>query len=98
RNPSPASAIALAVVHDYGATLQQGIDLYKSQPCFKEAFAQLETSAALAGGLDAILGWIADTAIVVNGTDPLPEAGIVVKATDSEDAAKLLTSLKGLVS
>jgi len=94
----PASAIAVAVTHDYGATLQQGIDLYKSQPCFKAAFAQLETSADLAGGLDAILGWIGDTAIVVNGTDPLPEAGLVVKATDSEDAAKLLTSLKGLVS
>jgi hypothetical protein len=94
----PASAIALAVTHDYGATLQQGIDLYKSQPCFKDAFAQLEKSADLAGGLDAILGWIGDTAIVVNGTDPLPEAGIVVKATDGADAAKLLTSLKGLIS
>ena len=94
----PASAIALVVTNDYGATLQQGIDLYKTQPCFKEAFAELEKSADLAGGLDAILGWIGDTAIVVNGTDPLPEAGVVVKATDSEDAAKLLTSLKGLVS
>ena len=46
--------------HDYGATLQQAIDLYKSQPCFKDAFAQLEKSADLAGGLDAILGWIGD--------------------------------------
>ena len=94
----PASAIALAVTHDYGATLQQAIDLYKSQPCFKDAIAQLEKSADLAGGLDAILGWIGDAAVVVNGTDPLPEAGIVVKATDGADAAKLLTSLKGLIS
>jgi hypothetical protein len=94
----PASAIALAVVNDYGATLQQGIDLYKAQPCFKDAITQLEKSADLAGGLDAILGWIGDTAIVVNGTDPLPEAGIVVKPTGKDDPAKLLTSLKGLVS
>ena len=94
----PASAIALAITHDYGATLQQAIDLYKSQPCFKDAIAQLEKSADLAGGLDAILGWIGDAAIVVNGTDPLPEAGLVVKATDGADAAKLLTSLKGLIS
>ena len=26
-----------AVANDYGATLQQGIDLYKAQPCFKDA-------------------------------------------------------------
>ena len=74
----PGTAIMAAVVNDYGATLRQAIDLYKSQPCFKDAIAQFERAADLAGGLDSVLSWIGDTAIVVNGSDPLPEAGIVV--------------------
>ena len=66
----------------HGKTLSQTLDLYRSEPSLKSAFDQVDQALGLIGGQAAALGWIGDSAIVVNVTDGTPEFGVVVTPTD----------------
>ena len=61
----PSSAIVASVTNDYGKTIKQVLDLYRSEPSFKPMFDQLDKGLGLVGGTDAAIGWAGDTAIVV---------------------------------
>jgi len=93
----PASAMVMAVSPSLGQTLGQVIDLYKDQPAYKELIDQLDQALGVVGGRDAALGWIGDTAIVVNAADETPEAGLIVDPTDADKAKAFFTSIGTLV-
>lgn len=93
----PASAMVMAVSNSLGQTLGQAIDLYKDQPAYKELVDQLDQALGVVGGRDAALGWIGDTAIVVNDADGKPEAGLLVDPTDADKAKALFTSIGTLI-
>lgn len=93
----PSSAMVMAVSNSLGQTLGQTIDLYKGQPATKELVDQLDQALGVVGGRDAALGWIGDTAIVVNDGGGTPEGGLLVDPTDAAKAKSLFTSISTLI-
>lgn len=94
----PATALVVVATHDDGATLKSMLDVYKAEPSLKDVMAQLDKALGLVGGADAAIGWIGDTAIVVNDADGTPEAGLIVLPTDKAAATRLFTSLRNFVA
>src|SRR4051812_1388506 len=90
----PSTAILASVANDYGKTLRQALDLYGSDNQFKPILDQLNQGLGLVGGADAAIGWVGDTAIVVNDADGTPEAGLIIEPTDKEAPGRLVTALK----
>jgi hypothetical protein len=93
----PASALAMVETHGLGATIGKVLDLYEGDAQFKPLVDQLDQALGVVGGRDAALGWIGDTAIVVNDTGDTPEGGVLIAPTDPDKAKSLLTSLGTLV-
>ena len=93
----PAGAVVAAVSLDTGKTLRQIVDAYKADPALKSTIDSLDQAAGLVGGTDAAIGWIGDTAIVINVADDTPEGGLVIVPTDKDAAARLFTSLRTLI-
>ena len=96
----PASAVVVSVSHDFGATLKQMLALYRSDPALKETARPSSTRRLdLVGGSDAALGWIGDTAIVVNvaGGDARGRAGHRRRPTRPA-ASQLFTALKAFIA
>src|SRR6185369_12828154 len=94
----PSSALALSVSNGLGATLGQMLDVYGGEAEFKPLVDQLDQALGVVGGRDAALGWIGDTAIVVNDSGGTPEGGVLIAPTDPDKAKSLLTSLGTLVA
>jgi hypothetical protein len=92
----PASAIALVINHDTGATLKQALDLYKAEPSLKDVTDAIDKGLGILGGADNAIGWIGDTGLVVNRSGESIEGGLVVLPTDVEDAKRLFTSIRNL--
>lgn len=93
----PAGAVVAAVSLDTGKTLRQLVDVYKADPALKSTIDSIDQAAGLVGGTEAAIGWIGDTAIVINVADGTPEGGLVIVPTDKDAAARLFTSLRTLI-
>ena len=65
-----------------------------SDPTLKPVIDQLDQALGLIGGADAALGWVGDTAIVVNAPDGTPEGGVIIVPTDKAAADHLFTALQ----
>jgi hypothetical protein len=94
----PATALAVAISHDDGASIKGLLDAFRAEPSSKDAIGQLDKALGLVGGADAAIGWIGDTAVVVNSSDGTPEAGLVILPTDKAAADRLFTSLRNMLS
>ena len=94
----PASAIALLVSHDTGATLKQTLELYKAEPSLKEVTDAIEQGLGALGGADSAVGWIGDSGLVVNQSGTAIEGGLVILPTDAEAAKRLFTSVQNLAA
>ena len=94
----PASAVVVSVTHDLGATLQSILGLYASEPGVKDMLDQLDGALGLVGGKDAALGWLGDTAVVVNDAAGTPEGGLIVVPTDKAAAERLITALRTFIA
>jgi hypothetical protein len=94
----PSSAIALAVSHDTGKTLQQVLDLYKSEASLKTVTDAIDQGLGALGGADNAIGWIGDTGVVVNRAGDAVEGGLVILPTDAKAASSFFTSVKNLAS
>ena len=94
----PASTIVLVETHDLGTYITASLDQLRKNPATASALQQVDQSAALLGGLDKLLSWIGDTAIVVNADGGTPAGGIVINATDPSQANVVFGQLKSLVS
>ena len=94
----PSSAIALAVSHDTGKTLQQALDLYKGEPTLKPVTDAITQGLGALGGAESAIGWIGDTGVVVNRSGDSVEGGLVILPTDQKAAASFFTSVKNLAA
>jgi Protein of unknown function (DUF3352). len=94
----PASAVMASVSHDFGKTLKQMLDLYRTDPSFKPILDQLDQGLGLVGGADAAFGWAGDTAIVIDVADGTPQGGLIVAPTDKAAAERLFTALRTFIA
>jgi hypothetical protein len=94
----PATAIALAISHDYGKGIQAFIDTYRSMPEFKPTVDSIDQALGVLGGPEAAIGWIGDVGVVVAQTETGVDGGLIVVPTDRAAAERLFTSLRTLVS
>jgi hypothetical protein len=94
----PANALVASISDDLGATLKQGLALYRDDASLKPVFDQLDQGLGLIGGADAALGWAGDSAVVVTAPDGTPEGGIVVVPTDKAAADHLFTALRSFIA
>jgi hypothetical protein len=90
---APPTTVALIAGNDYGATLQETLDLYENDPALKAAYEQIDQLAGMLGGLDAVVGWMGDTGIVVNHDGKTVEGGLVSVPADAAQARQLFTTL-----
>jgi uncharacterized protein DUF3352 len=91
---APPSTIALVAGNDYGATLHETLELYENDPALKSAYEQIDQLAGMLGGLDAIVGWMGDTGIVVDQNGEVVEGGLVSVPADAAQARQLFTTLR----
>ena len=94
----PGTAIVASSSNDFGKTLKQTLDLYRTDASFKPIATQLDQALALVGGEDAAFGWAGDTAIVINVSDGTPEGGVIVAPTDKAAAEHLFTALRAFIA
>ena len=86
RRPSPSS-----VSHDTGKTLQQTLDLYKAEPSPQGRHRRRSTRASASSAAPTTrIGWIGDTALVVNRAGDAIEGGLVIVPTDAKAAPAAL--------
>ena len=95
---APPSTLVLAAGNDYGATLLETIALYRADPNLAEVFTSIDQAAGIVGGLDAALGWMGDTGLVIAQGASAPEGGIVSIPTDPAAARQLLTTLRSFAT
>ena len=95
---APPSTLALAAGNDLGATLTETIDLYRSDPALAEAFKDIDDTAALLGGLEASVGWMGDTGVVIARDGDSVEGGIVSIPADAAAGAQLLTTVRSFAT
>jgi len=94
---APPSTVALVSGNDYGALLKQSFEIYRKEPGFAEGFKQLDEAAGLIGGLDAAVGWMGDSGLVVAKSGDTVEGGVVSIPADAAAGQQLLTQLRSLV-
>lgn len=94
----PASAVMASVSHDFGKTLKQVLDLYRTDPSLKPILDQLDQGLGLVGGADAAFGWAGDSAIVIDVADGTPQGGLIVAPTDKAAAERLFTALRTFIA
>ena len=93
----PSTAIATSISNDLGKTIDQALTLYASQPTYKGMLDQVDKALGLVGGRAGAIGWIGDTALVVNDAGGTPEGGIVIAPTDKAAAERLSAALQAVV-
>jgi hypothetical protein len=93
----PSTAIATSISNDLGKTIDQALTLYASQPAYKATLDQVDKALGLIGGREGAIGWIGDTALVVNDAGGTLEGGIVIDPTDSAAAGRLSAALQAFV-
>jgi hypothetical protein len=89
----PAKTIAYFEAHDVGPTIKALVDKFRALPETKPAFDQADQVLGLLGGLDAVVGWWGDAAVVVAPVaDGTIGGGLVIKPRDAAAADRLVTT------
>jgi hypothetical protein len=94
----PSSAVFVGIGHDYGRTLLDTLDVYRSDASLKPVIDAVDQASGVLGGTEAAAAWIGDLAVTVTRTDDSAEGGLVILPTDNAAAGRLFTSLRTLVS
>jgi hypothetical protein len=94
----PTSTLFFSVGHDLGPTLIAAFDVYRLDPTMKPAMDAIDQAAGVLGGTEGAIGWIGDTALVVNKAVAGVEGGLVIVPTDRAAAERTFTSLRNLIS
>ena len=95
---APTSTLVLAAGNDAGASVLEAVALYRKDPALADAFKSIDGAAGIVGGLDAALGWMGDTGLVITQGADAPEGGIVSIPTDAAKARQLLTTLRSFAT
>lgn len=95
---APPSTLAFASGNDYGTTLIETAALYRQDPALAEVFAGIDQAAGMLGGIDAAIGWMGDSAVVLSRGADAPEGGIISVPTDAVQARQLLTTIRSFAT
>jgi hypothetical protein len=95
---APSSTIAMFTGNDAGASLKQTIALYRNEPQFADAFKQIDQAAGLVGGLDAAVGWMGDSGVVIAKSGDTVEGGVVSIPADAAAGKQLLTQIRSFIA
>ncbi len=95
----PAKTIAYFEAHDLGPTLKALADKFRALPETKPAFDQMDQVLNLIGGLDAVIGWWGDSAVVISSAaDGTIGGGLVIKPRDAAAADRLLATINSFIA
>ncbi len=94
---APPSTVALLAGNDYGRSLLDWIELYRTEPTLADAFAQIDQAAGMLGGLEALLSWMGDTGVVIATSGESVEGGLVSVPADASGGRQLLTTIRSLL-
>ena len=95
----PATTLSAIEVHDLGDLVLAGLNAFRELPQGRETMEQVDQALQALGGAEELVGWIGDGSIALlsNGTE-LPDAGLLIRAKDAEQATERLVQLRNLVS
>ncbi len=94
----PSSTVVFAEGHELGASIRQWIELARQDPEAADEIAALEQQAALLGGVDGLIGWMGDAALVVAREGDGIAGGVVIQPKDAAAAQRLLGVLRAGLS
>ncbi len=95
----PPATIFYAESHDVGKSLTALLDRFRALPELRDTFAEIDRTAAIAGGIDGSIGWWGDTAIAVStGSDGSLHGGLLIAPTDVEAAKATFGTLRALLA
>lgn len=90
----PAGTLVYAESHDVGPALSALIATFRALPETKDAFTQADQVLNLLGGLDTVIGWWGDAALVVTpGSNGMVAGGIVIQTRDAAATGRLFGAL-----
>ncbi|CAN5446411.1 hypothetical protein BH20CHL7_BH20CHL7_16910 [soil metagenome] len=95
---APNSTIVLATGNEAGATFLDSIALMRQQPDLAEVFQTVDGAVGILGGMDAVLGWMGDSGIVISQGASAPEGGVVSIPTDATKARQFLTTIRSFAT
>lgn len=95
----PPATLASLEVHDLGDLLLSALNAARDSAAGSESADQIDQALQALGGAEELVGWIGDgsLALVGNGGEA-PDAGLLIRAKDAEQASDRLVQLKNLVS
>lgn len=95
----PPKTIFYAETHDVGKSLTAVLDRFRALPDLREAFAQIDQAAAVAGGINGTIGWWGDTAFAIStGSDGSVGGGLLIAPTDVNAAKTSFGTLRTLLA
>lgn len=94
----PADTVLALEGHAIGEYVKATLDNLRSNPQTKAGLEEIESQAALLGGLESFYAWIGDGTLVVAGSGTEYRGGLVVKVADEEALRTKLLSIKNLVA
>ncbi len=94
----PGSTLALVEAHDYGKLIAAQLGQLKTDPNLADGFKQVDQTLAAIGGVDHLVGWVGDLAIVVTADGGAPGGGLVIVPTSVDAANQLATQLRNIVA
>lgn len=95
---APPSTIVLASGNDLGATLLDSLEAYRDEPTMADGVEQVEQALAIIGGVEAAVGWMGDTGIVLSRAGDSVEGGLISVPTDAEAARQLLGTIRSFIA
>jgi hypothetical protein len=94
---APPTTIAYTEVHDVGAAITALLDRFRGLPEVQQAIDELDSATGI--GLEGIVGWWGDAAVVVSqGDDGLLGAGLLIHPTDRAAADTAFQTLRSLIA
>jgi hypothetical protein len=94
----PGTTIVYGETHDYGKVITDMLGMYDGVEIPEEATQQLDQVVGMFGGVEGIVGWIGDVAVVINDPGEGLEGGILIQPTDATKAENLFLSIRGMLS
>lgn len=94
----PASALLVIDRHDLGASIVAGLDVLRKSPATRDGLTQIDQAVGLLGGWDALVGWVGETAIVVDREDSGIGGGVVIVPKDRAAADRVVAQVKNALA
>jgi hypothetical protein len=94
----PATAVVYGETHDYGKALTDMLAKYEGMEIPEETTQGLDQVVGMFGGMEGLVGWIGDVAVVVNDPGEGFEGGVLIQPTDATKAENLFITIRSLLT